>query len=153
MNHRTAALLAMAIVTSSLMASSLMGCAAGTDPRESGPQTTTIEVSYDDLLDQKNITRTLTLNVGDTLQVSLGSNPSTGFRWTPQMQITDATVLAQAGHEVLGPSAARPGAAGRDVWALQAIGPGATTVSTTYGRPWSGGEKDSWTFSAEVTVD
>lgn len=153
MNQRSAALLAITIVSSSLMASSLMGCAAGSGPRESGPQTTTIEVSYDDLLDQQNITRTLTLNVGDTLQVSLGSNPSTGFRWTPQMQITDATVLAQAGHEVLGPSVARPGAAGREVWALQAIGPGATTVSTTYGRPWSGGEKDSWTFSAEVTVD
>ncbi|MGB3012647.1 MAG: protease inhibitor I42 family protein [Mycobacterium sp.] len=153
MNSRSAALLAMAILSSSLMASSLMGCAAGSDPRESGPQTTTIEVSYDDLLDQKNITRTLTLNLGDTLQISLGSNPSTGFRWTPQMQITDPTVLAQAGHEVLGPSVARPGAAGREVWALQAIGPGATTVSTTYGRPWSGGEKDSWTFSAEVTVD
>lgn len=153
MNSRSAALLVMAILSSSLMASSLMGCAAGSDPRESGPQTTTIEVSYDDLLDQKNITRTLTLNLGDTLQISLGSNPSTGFRWTPQMQITDATVLAQAGHEVLGPSVARPGAAGREVWALQAIGPGATTVSTTYDRPWSGGEKDSWTFSAEVTVD
>ena len=153
MNSRSAALLAMAILSSSLMASSLMGCAAGSDPRESGPQTTTIEMSYDDLLDQKNITLTLTLNLGDTLQISLGSNPSTGFRWTPQMQITDATVLAQAGHEVLGPSVARPGAAGREVWALQEIGPGATTVSTTYGRPWSGGEKDSWTFSAEVTVD
>ena len=100
MNSRSAALLAMAILSSSLMASSLMGCAAGSDPRESGPQTTTIEMSYDDLLDQKNITRTLTLNLGDTLQISLGSNPSTGFRWTPQMQITDATVLAQAGHEV-----------------------------------------------------
>ena len=153
MNSRSAALLAMAILSSSLMASSLMGCAAGSDPRESGPQTTTIEMSYDDLLDQKNITRTLTLNLGDTIQISLGSNPSTGFRWTPQMQITDPTVLAQAGHEVLGPSVARPGAAGREVWALQAIGPGATTVSTTYDRPWSGGEKDSWTFSAEVTVD
>lgn len=153
MKHRSAALLATAMLSSSLMASSLTGCTKGSDTRESGPQTTTIEVSYDDLLDQKNITRTLTLNIGDTLQISLGSNPSTGFRWTPQMQITDATVLAQAGHEVLGPSVARPGAAGREVWALQAIGPGATTVSTTYGRPWSGEEKDSWTFSAEVTVD
>ena len=153
MKHRSAALLATAMLSSSLMASSLTGCTGGSDTRESGPQTTTIEVSYDDLLDQKNITRTLTLNIGDTLQISLGSNPSTGFRWTPQMQITDTTVLAQAGHEVLGPSVARPGAAGREVWALQAIGPGATTVSTTYGRPWSGEEKDSWTFSAEVTVD
>jgi len=144
---------AAAVLAAAMTASSLTGCMGNSDPPISGPQTTTIEVSYDDLLDQKNITRTLPLNIGDTLQISLGSNPSTGFRWTPQMQITDATVLAQAGHEVLGPSVARPGAAGREVWALQAIGPGTTTVSTTYGRPWSGEEKDSWTFSAEVTVD
>jgi inhibitor of cysteine peptidase len=93
------------------------------------------------------------MNVGDTLQVSLASNPSTGFRWTPALQITNAAVMAHAGHEVLGPVAGRAGSAGREVWALQAIGPGTTTVSTTYGRPWPGGEKDAWTFTAEVTVD
>jgi hypothetical protein len=32
------------------------------------------------------------------------------------------------------------------------MAPGNTTVSTTYGRPWPGGEKDSWTFVADVTV-
>jgi len=29
---------------------------------------------------------------------------------------------------------------------------GTTTVSTTYGRPWAGGEKDPWTFTADVTA-
>jgi inhibitor of cysteine peptidase len=133
------------------VALSASGCAD--DAPQSGPQTITIEVSYDDALNQVNITRTVTMNVGDTLQVSLASNSSTGFRWTPDMQITDAAVMVQAGHEVLAPTAGRPGAAGREVWALQAIGPGTTTVSTTYGRPWTGGEKDTWTFTAEVTVD
>ena len=37
--------------------------------------------------------------------------------------------------------------------ARRVFGPGTTTVSTTYGRPWTGGEKDAWTFTAEVTVD
>ena len=109
-------------------------------------------MSYDDLLDQKHITRTLTLNVGDTLQVSLGSNPSTGFAWAPQMQITNATVLAQTGHEALAPAATRPGSSASEVWALQAMAAGTTTVSTAYGRPWPGGEKDAWTFTADVTV-
>lgn len=140
-------------VTAALLAASVaVGCSGKSDPPQSGPQTTTIEVSYDDLLNQKNVTRTLALKVGDTLQVSLGSNPSTGFTWAPQMQITDAAVLVQTGHEALAPSATRPGAAASDVWALQAMAPGNTTVSTTYGRPWPGGEKDSWTFVADVTV-
>jgi len=25
-------------------------------------------------------------------------------------------------------------------------------VSTTYGRPWDGGEQDAWTFTADVVV-
>jgi len=148
MIRRTAALMAVL-----LAASSAMGCSGKSDPPKSGPQTTTIEVSYDDLLNQKHIRRTLALKVGDTLQVSLGSNPSTGFGWAPQMQITDATVLAQTGHEVLAPSASRPGAAASEVWALQAMAPGTTAVSNAYGRPWPGGEKDSWTFTADMTVN
>ena len=140
-------------VTAALLAASVaVGCSGKSDTPQSGPRTTTIEVSYDDLLNQKNVTRTLALKVGDTLQVSLGSNPSTGFSWAPQMQITDAAVLVQTGHEALAPSASRPGAAASDVWALQAMAPGNTPVSTAYGRPWPGGEKDAWTFVADVTV-
>ena len=147
MTRRAAAVLAAAVTVSSLT-----GCTGHTDPPASGPQTTTIEVSYDDLLNQKHITRDLTLKVGDTLQVSLGSNPSTGFGWAPDMQITNPAVLAQTGHEILAPSADRPGAPVREVWALQAMAPGSTTLSTSYGRPWPGGEKDAWTFVAQVTV-
>ena len=144
---RTAALMVVLIG-----ASSMMGCSGTSDPPKAGPQTTTIVVSYDELLNEKHITRSLTLHVGDTLQVSLGSNPSTGFGWTQEMQITNPAVLAQTGHEVLAPSADRPGAAASEVWALQVLAPGTTTVSNSYGRPWSGGEKDVWTFAADVTV-
>ena len=144
---------AAAVLAAAMTASSLTGCMGNSDPPISGPQTTTIEVSYDDLLNQKHITRKLTLNIGDTLQVSLGSNPSTGFVWAPDMQITNPAVLAQTGHEVLAPTTDRPGAPAREVWAIQAMAPGRTTLSTSYGRPWPGGEKDTWTFAADVTVD
>jgi inhibitor of cysteine peptidase len=135
-----------------MTASSLTGCTSHSDPPISGPQTTTIDVSYDDLLNQPHITRDLTLKVGDALQVSLGSNPSTGFAWTPQMQITNPAVLVQSGHELLAPAPSRPGAPAREVWVLQAMATGPTAVSTTYGRPWPGGEKDAWSFVAQVTV-
>ncbi len=132
-----------------------LGCAGpGPDePATSSPQTTTIEVSYDELLNQQQVARAVTLRVGDFLQVSLGSNASTGFGWAPDMEISDPGVLAQTGHEAVGPAqGSGPGAAGREVWVLQAVSAGTATVITRYGRPWAGGEKDSWTFTADVTV-
>ena len=148
---RSTGLLAVLI----LAAAATVGCAGpGPEkPTTTDPQTTTIEVSYDELLNQKQVARTVSLRVGDFLQVSLGSNASTGFQWAPDMDISDPEVLAQTGHEAVGPAqGGGPGAAGREVWVLQAMSAGTATVITRYGRPWDGGEKDAWTFTAEVTV-
>ena len=148
---RSTGLLAVMVVA----AAATVGCAGpGPEkPTTTDPQTTTIEVSYDELLNQKQVARTVALRVGDFLQVSLGSNASTGFQWAPDMDISDPEVLAQTGHEAVGPAqGGRPGAAGREVWVLQAMSAGTATVITRYGRPWDGGEKDAWTFTAEVTV-
>jgi predicted secreted protein len=146
MNYRLAA-------TLPLIAGSLLACSSAAEEPKSGPQTTTIQISYDDLLNQKQISRSSTLSVGDFLQVSLGSNPSTGFTWAEKLLISDPKVLAQTGHETIAPKEGQPGAAGSDVWMLQAMAPGNTTVSTTYGRPWEGGEKDTWVFTVNVTVE
>lgn len=142
-----------AIAALSLVAAPLLACSSTAEqPKSSGPQTTTIEVSYDDLLNQKQISRSTTLAVGDFLQISLGSNATTGFQWAEKLLISDPKVVAQTGHEVIAAKDGKPGASGNEVWMLQAMAPGNTTVSTTYGRPWPGGEKDSWVFSVNVTV-
>lgn len=149
MNRRTCMLAAL-----TLTAAALTACTDKPEsPKSQGPQTTTIEISYDDLLNQKQISRSATLNLGDYLQVSLGSNASTGYEWEDKMLISDPKVMIQTGHETLAPAADRPGAAGREVWMLQTTGRGQTTVSTTYGRPWPGGEKDGWVFTVNVTVN
>ena len=150
MNRLVPAALIAALIAPVLLA----GCSPKSEPpTPSGPKTTTIAISYDDLLAQKTITRDVTLAVGDTLQISLGSNASTGYRWNPEMQISDSAVLVQAGHEVITPAGSPPGAPGSEVWALQALGRGTATVKGSYGRPWEGGEKDTWTFTAQVTVN
>ena len=137
-------------------AAPLLGCAGRAEPPQQGPQTDpqteTVQISYDELLNQKTVTRDLTLPVGGFLQVSLGSNASTGYQWAEQMQISDPKVLIQTGHEAISPKDAQPGAAGSQVWVLQATAPGTATASTSYGRPWAGGEKDAWTFTANITV-
>ena len=149
MNRPVGVLAAVAIT-----AASLTGCAGKTDaPKAGDGHTTTIEASYADLLKQQQISRSATLAVGDFLQVSLGSNASTGYQWADKMLLSDPTVMTQTGHETIAPTADKPGASGREVWMLQATAPGTTTVSTTYGQPWPGGEKESWVFSVNVEVN
>lgn len=141
-----------------ISAVALAGCSSKSEPAQSGstkagePKTTTIEISYDDLLKDKQISRSEHLAVGDFLQVSLGSNASTGYQWADKLLLSDPKVMAQTGHETIAPDNNMPGAPGREVWMLQAMAPGTTTVSTTYGQPWPGGEKDSWVFTVNVEV-
>jgi inhibitor of cysteine peptidase len=150
----------MTLWVGAVLAVTAMGITAcSAPPGDSGPsasgepQTVTVEVSYDELLEAKDIRRrSVTLSPGGSLQVSLGANPSTGFRWTQQMTISAPGVIEQTRHQAIAPGAGRPGAPGSEVWILRAVAPGTATVSTSYGRPWEGGEKDSWTFAAEVTV-
>lgn len=136
-----------------ISAAALVGCSGKSEAPKAGPHTETIEISYDELQSQKQISRSTTLAVGDFLQVSLASNPSTGFQWAEKLLISDPKVATQTGHEVIAPKENRPGAGGSEVWMVQTTAPGNTTVSTTYGRPWPGGEKDSWVFSVNVTVE
>lgn len=135
-----------------VVATSLVGC-AGKSENPAGPQTQTIEISYDEFQAQKQLSRSVTMNVGDTLKISLASNPSTGFQWAEKLLISEPKVLVQTSHGTLRPASDRPGAAGTEVWTLEAKAPGNTTVSGTYGRPWPGGEKDAWVFSANVAVE
>lgn len=143
--NRRAAFTALVIASGLTLA----GCAHA-DNRT--PQTTTVEVSYDDLLNQKNVTRQVSLTAGDTLRVVLASNASTGYQWTADAQISDRGVLTQTSHQTVAPSDAKPGAAGTEVWTFDAIKPGSATLTTSYGQPWPGGTKDAWTFSAAVSV-
>jgi len=154
MNHRMLAVLA--ITTAALTGCSSMSEKASTSGEQSAqqsePHTETIQISYDELQKNKQISRSTTLAVGDFLQVSLASNPSTGFSWDEKLLISDPKALAQTGHEAIAPKENRPGAPGSEVWMVQAMAPGNSTVSTSYGRPWEGGEKEAWVFSVNVTV-
>ncbi len=92
----------IAVIATALV---LPGCShTGPPPR----QTVTVAVSYDDLLTQKTVTRQASLRVGDALTVSLGANPSTGYQWDSQAQISDGAVLTQTGHRTIAPADGRP---------------------------------------------
>lgn len=129
------------------------GCAtnhsAATPPTH---QAIAIDITYDELLGTKFITRAVTLAVGDTLTVTLASNPSTGFSWTAQTQIADPAVIQQTSHDTAGAASPMPGAAGTEIWQFTAVKAGTTAINADYGQPWPGGTKKAWTFTASVTV-
>ena len=113
-----------------------------------------MEIPYDDFIKDKHFTWVANADVGDTIAVTLGSNPATGFKWPDIAQISDSAILKQLDHKFVSPDQKGiAGASGKDVWMFKAIEKGTTDISMEYSRPWEGGEKGEWTFIATITVE
>ncbi len=114
-----------------------------------------VEVPIDDFMNQKHVSGQVEVAMGDSFTVTLGSNPTTGFQWAEEAQISDTGVLKQVDHEFISPESEPPpppGTPGQEVWTFEALKKGTTIVSMEYGRPWEGGEKAEWTYNLTVTV-
>jgi len=119
------------------------------------PGPTQVEVSCDDFMADKHISKEVEVAVGDSFTVTLCSNPTTGFLWSEAAEISDQTVLQQTDHKFEAPETTEPpieGAPGKEVWTFKALKEGTSTVSMEYSRPWEGGEKGEWTFVLTVVV-
>ena len=116
---------------------------------------TQAEVSCDDFMADKHISKEVEVAVGDSFTVTLCSNPTTGFLWSEAAEISDQTVLQQVDHKFV-PPPERPepieGEAGKEVWTFKALKKGTSTISMEYSRPWEEGEKGAWTFLLTVVV-
>jgi inhibitor of cysteine peptidase len=106
-------------------------------------------------MSKNHISQQIKVPTNELLTVTLGSNPTTGFQWLEEAQISDTTVLKQIDHEYIGPESEPPpppGTPGQEVWKFEALKEGTATVSLEYSRPWEGGEKAEWTYTLTVTV-
>ncbi len=91
--------------------------------------------------------------VGEELTVTLGSNPTTGFQWSEDAEISDESVIKQVSHEFVGPGIDKPpGTPGEDVWTFKALKEGTTTISLEYSRPWIEGDIGDWTVTITATI-
>ncbi len=114
-----------------------------------------LEISCDDFMKDQHFTWEVEVNAGDSIIVTLCSNPTTGFQWSESAQISDQTVLEQVDHKFVSPESKPPpppGTPGQEIWTFKALKKGTSTVSMEYSRPWEGGEKGEWTFIATVVV-
>jgi inhibitor of cysteine peptidase len=94
--------------------------------------------------------KTVRLDPGDTLIVSLESNPSTGYVW--QVARVDASVLAPSGQPVYRPGEQMPGAPGRQLFKFNAQKSGSAALKIIYVRPWEKGAAPGKTWEVNVAI-
>src|SRR5207244_2712799 len=86
------------------------------------------------------------LEVGDSLAVTLDSNPSTGYSW--QVSNPRRAILQQQGEpEYTPPAQPMPGAGGQHTFQFTAVGVGKMALTLLYKRPFEPNAAPAETFS------
>lgn len=111
-----------------------------------------VEVSCDEFRTRENITKSVNLAEHDRLEVSLCSNPSTGYQWPDSPRISNHTVLWQTSHQSSSSSDGTLGAPVKEKWVFRGLDEGKSTVYFKYARGWKGGDKDGWSLRLHVKV-
>jgi inhibitor of cysteine peptidase len=112
------------------------------------------ERDYEDLAADGSSKWIASAHVGDTIIVTLASNPTTGFKWSDTPEMQNPGILKQLDHKYLEPEQnGNVGAFGKEVWIFQTLKAGTTEISMNYSQPWEGGEKEKWTFVATIQVE
>jgi predicted secreted protein len=115
-----------------IMILALSACAASGGER-------TVTIACADLYYQKNVSRQVEVSSGDTLVVTLCSNPAANsFNWLETPEISAKTIV-QKDHKLYPPATSDPkDPSGKEVWTFQVNGKGDSTIKFTYNRPWEG---------------
>jgi len=117
------------------------------------PQKSIVEVTIDEFCDIKHVTKDIEILAGGVLAVKLGSNPTTGFKWTRLTISGDPGILQAMENKYLLPQEKDlVGAAGTEVWVFRVRQKGTATINMEYSRPWEGGEKGEWTFNLTLNA-
>lgn len=128
------------MVAGGLLAMALAACGS----QSAGPENVYIA-------DENDNGQTVTMAVGDALQVSLPENRSTGYVWSivtndeAILRPTDEPAYAIEGE-------AMPGAGGRVTFYFTAVGPGTVTLQLINARPQETAVEPAQTFAMSVEV-
>ena len=110
----------------------LAGCATST-----APPTPTLPIAADTpnpLPEPTDPTQLITVGAGETFELVLTANSSTGFHWELVEEL-DANVVELVSQDYIAQEPVMPGSGGMDVWTMRAINPGDTTIMLGYYPP------------------
>ena len=93
--------------------------------------------------------RAIECRVGDTVEIELVENATTGFRWL----LTPDDLVVVVAEQVRAPDPMVPGAAGARVWTMRAERPGTGALEFLSRQPWEPDEPaaDRVVFDVVVT--
>lgn len=97
---------------------------------------------------------TISLKAGESVSISLESNPTTGYSW--QVVAIDESLLEMVGEpEYQSDRKGGPlivGAGGTERFTFKALSPGEATLTLGYARPWEADVPPIETFSIYIVV-
>ncbi|MFC1971512.1 protease inhibitor I42 family protein [Chloroflexota bacterium] len=94
----------MGILSLSLISILFVACTAADDQTSKA----WVEITCDKFSTNHHFNQALEVRVGEIFEVKLCSNPSTGYQWSEDSQISDTTVLKQENHDFIGPESEPP---------------------------------------------
>ena len=98
---------------------------------------------------QGDLGSAVALHVGESVDIALDANATTGFQW--HCKWTPETGLELVGDEYVPDQPIIPGSGGVQHFVLRATQAGTVTVTLQYGRWWPGGEvEDPQTLTVNV---
>ena len=96
-----------------------------------------------------------TVKVGDTIEVTIPGNPTTGFGWTAALAEKDAALVQQVGEPVYAAEATDEtivGAGGTYTFTFKAVAKGQADLKLVYSRSWESVPPEK-TFSVRLTIE
>ena len=107
------------------------------------------------VLETKDNGASVTVKAGDTIQIKLRSNRTTGYSWAEIKDKTDAKVLKSDGgnYEVNPHPEGMVGVGGVETFTFTAVAPGKTEIALGYARPWEKDKEPAQSFKATVVVE
>jgi inhibitor of cysteine peptidase len=90
------------------------------------------------------------LRVGDSFEVMLAGNPTTGYQW--EVSELDTSIVKQVGEAAYEPASSATGAGGHFTYQFQAVNAGQTPLRLVYRRPFETDTPPVQTFDIQVVV-
>lgn len=94
--------------------------------------------------------QTIEMTVGESLEIRLQENPTTGFRW--QLIADDGAVCALISDAFEGPGGPL-GRGGEHGWLFKALEPGECDIEFHYRRRWMSAAKPVRTFRIHIRIE
>ena len=104
------------------------------------------------VLQQTDNGKTFTVKSGQTIEVTLPGNPTTGYNWQMAVPSSGAALYKQLGEPVFKAESTALGAGGAVTFEFQTVAKGDGTLKLIYSRPWEN-VPPTQTFEVKLSVE